>query len=211
MSARSPAIETVPLPSTRKPNFDGKSCKAASDASRRTSVRATGRTSNDSNGSRPASGPTMTLRPASVRGSRSRRSSSSNAPRRPCRLSSLTPLICILPRRVRSIWPLPNRAAAAARPLASSSRKAPHHGRTRAISPSPLCMGCRTPGHQPFTSIATATLMGRPRSHERVPHRPHCVGSPKAPAPAHPADAPQSQEPPPDSSLSSPPEPPRPQ
>ena len=174
MSARSPMMDSGPPPSTSQPNFAGKAPTRRSSDNARPSASARVRASV------PASGPTMMFRAASVAGSgssRPRRSSASWSPGRP---SSRNPRICRLARRVRSIWPLPRRSAISASPLACARLNAPHHGRTRAISPSPLSIGRSAPGHQPFTSKVATRLMSRPRRNCGASSKGHVPGPRRA-------------------------------
>ena len=78
-SARSPAMDSEPPPSTRKPNLPGSAFSPASFTSACSSAAAIGRTSHDSVGSSPANGETMTLRRASLSSSRSIRPSAHSA------------------------------------------------------------------------------------------------------------------------------------
>ena len=156
-----------------KPNLPA--ARATSSAARR------GRAPSDRThahlGDQPASGATMTLRgPVSDRSSRPSRSSASRSragvPRSGrgsagWRAASGRYGRCPASQRCRPV------------PRACSSVKAPHHGRTRTIRPSPLGIGRRTPGHQPLMSRRAARLMREPSpSRGRARDRPHCAASP---------------------------------
>jgi hypothetical protein len=63
--------------------------------------------------------------------------------------------------RVKSMWPLPKCRAASASILNSRGLNVPDRGRMRTTSPSPLCIGRKAPGHQPFTSNAAERFTRR--------------------------------------------------
>jgi hypothetical protein len=160
-SARCSARDRTPPPSTMKPNLDGNAQRDLSDASRPSSSRPVPLASSTSAGSIPARGLIITLRTASpsALSSRSPRLAiaSCNDGNEPSRI----PRICRLARRVRSMWPLPKRRAPSASTRNSCGLNLPDRGRMRTTSPSPLCIGRKAPGHQPFTSYATERFTPR--------------------------------------------------
>ena len=153
-SPRCSARSKIPPPSTMKPNLVGNPQRDFSEASNRASSPPMLLTSSTSAGSIPARGLIITLRTASPSGLSSSRPSRAITSCSCGRVASLTPRICRLARRVRSMWPLPKSPAAPARTASSSKPSVDDCGRTRTISPSPLSIGRKAPGHQPFTSIA---------------------------------------------------------